>query len=344
MRIGFFEVEPWECTCFEPLRAAHDVVFEAEALDAARAAAHPDLEVASPFVHSRIDAAVLEALPRLRLIATRSTGYDHIDLDACARRGVAVANVPSYGEATVAEHVFALLLGLSHNLVDAANRTRRGDFSQAGLRGFDLCGRTFGVIGTGAIGRRAAAIARGFGMPVLAHDQTPDAALAERVGFRYVDLQTLLEQSDVVSLHVPGGPATERMIGEAEFARMKPGAVLINTARGSVVDVQALLRALASGKLRAAGLDVLPEEPAVREEAELLRRYFEREHNLDTLLADHILLRLRNVLITPHSAFNTEEALQRILAVTRGNIEAFAAGRPRNLVRAAPRDPGREPA
>jgi len=332
MKIALFEIEPWEAETFADLEADHDVRYEQAILDAERARAHADADVVSSFIYSRLSREVLETFQRPKLIATRSTGVDHIDLDVCRSRGIRVANVPTYGENTVAEHVFALLLAISHRLVDAADRTRRGDFSQKGLQGFDLMGRTMGVVGTGHIGRHAARIARGFGMEVLAFDVEPDEAAAREIGFRYVDLDALLRRSDVISLHVPGGERTRHLIARPQFAAMKDGAVLINTARGSVVEIRALMEALASGKLRAAGLDVLPEEPVIREEAELLRAVFTREHDLETLLADHVLLRLRNVIITPHSAFNTREAVQRILDTTHENIRAFIAGEASNLV------------
>lgn len=268
----------------------------------------------------------------MKLIATRSTGVDHIDLESCAEQGIQVANVPSYGENTVAEHVFALLLAISHHLIEAVDRTRRGDFSQAGLGGFDLQGKTLGVVGVGSIGRHTARIARGFGMEVVAFDLKPDEAVASEIGFRYVDFKEVLCRSDVLTLHVPATKETRHMIAKDEFDDMKDGAVLINTARGSVVDVRSLLGALSTGKVAAAGLDVLPEEPVIREESELLRSAFSREHDLESLLADHILLRLRNVLITPHSAFNSKEAVQRILATTRENIDVFVAGAPQNVV------------
>lgn len=332
MKIALFEVEEWEQPTFEPLSGAHEVRFVAEPLNEENVAAHPDVEILSTFIYSDLDEPTLRRLEALRMIATRSTGVDHIAMDYCRERGVTVANVPTYGKNTVAEHVFALLLAISHHIVEAVNRTARGDFSQAGLRGFDLLGKTIGIVGTGDIGRYTARIAKGFGMNVLAFDVKPDPEAARELGFRYVDMNELLGASDVVTLHVPGGPATRHLISKQQFDAMKPGVVLINTARGSVVDVEGLLRALSEGKVAAAALDVLPEEPTVREEAELLRSYFRRAHNLDALLADHVLLRMRNVVITPHTAFNTREAVQRILDTTHQNIAAYLKGESTNVV------------
>ncbi len=332
MKACIFEVDPWERGFLEMLARQHDVEFFSEKLDEDRAERAADAEVVSTFIYSRLNRDLLERLPRLQLIATRSTGVSHIDIDYCRQRGIKVANVAGYGNVPVAEHVFGLLLTISHNLTPAIERTRRGDFSLQGLRGFDLRGKTLGVIGTGTIGRNVIRIAKGFGMEAVAFDVKRNDEAAEGLGFRYVDMDELLAQADVITLHVPGTEKTKNLLSHDEFATMKEGVVLINTARGSVVDVQALMQALAEGKVAAAGLDVLPEEPVIREEAELLRTAFRQEYPMDTLLADHILLRLRNVYITPHSAFDTVEARQTILETTIDNIRSFAKGQARNVV------------
>ncbi|MGM0632655.1 MAG: hydroxyacid dehydrogenase [Pseudomonadota bacterium] len=332
MKIAIFDIEPWEHTAFELLEQDHEVVYYEGSLDADAMDEVADAEILSVFIYSRLDRQRLDRFDRLQLIATRSTGVDHIDLDCCNERDIAVANVPTYGRHVVAEHTFALLLAISHQLVTAVDRTRRGDFSLKGLSGFDLYGRTMGIVGTGDIGSSVARIARGFGMQVLGFDIEPLQSLTEEIGLEYVELPELLSRSDVVSLHVPATSATKKMISHNEFAAMKEGAVLINTARGTVVDTEALLRALSEGRLAAAGLDVLPEEPALREETELLRSYFQEKHKLDVLLADHLLLRMRNVIVTPHSAFNTRDAVHRILDTTRDNISGFLSGAPQNLI------------
>jgi D-lactate dehydrogenase len=332
MKICVFDVEDWEREAFAGLASTHELVFTHESLTPRNAEGYAEAEGISIFIDSRIDRAVLEAMPRLAVIASRSTGVDHIDLHACEQRGITVCNVPSYGTHTVAEHVFGLLLMISHRLEQAVDRTRKGDFSCKGLQGFDLYGKTLGVIGTGSIGTAVIRIAKGFGMQVLAFDTVPDEDRARELGFRYVDFDSLLRSADVVTLHVPAIPQTHHLIGRAQFDSMKAGVVLINTARGDVVDVRALVRALAERKLSAAGLDVLPNEPVVREEAELLRSVYEERHDLSTLLADEVLVRMRNVIITPHSAFNTREAVQRILDTTVENLRWFGRGQPTNTV------------
>ncbi len=332
MRIAVFEAEPWECQAFERLRPDFDLNCFSEPLTAANAPCHEEADIVSIFIYSRLDSWTLKQLKKVRLIATRSTGYDHIDIDYCRDNGITVCNVPVYGSYTVAEHVFGLILLICHRLYESIDRTRKGDFSQKGLRGFDLRGKTLGVIGTGLIGRHVIEIARGFRMEVAAYDPRPDQGLAALLGFTYMGLDDLLARSDIVSLHVPAGRDTFHLLSTGQFSRMKDGAVLINTARGTLIDIEALLHALADGKVAAVGLDVLPEEPVIREEAELLSSFFHRAHDMSTLLANHILLRMRNVYITPHNAFNTREAVERILATTIDNVKAFTRGEAANVV------------
>src|SRR6266540_1968818 len=233
----------------------------------------------------------LAACPDLELVATRSTGFDHVDLAACRARGVAVANVPTYGENTVAEHTFALILALSRNVHKAWVRTQRGDFSIQGLQCFDLRGRILGLIGVGHIGLHTAKIARGFGMRVLASDPRPQPLLAELVGFGYVELEELVASADIVSLHAPLLPATRHLVDRELLKRFKRGALLINTARGGLVDTEALLRAL---------------------------------------VEDQLLAGREDVVVTPHVGFDSVEAVQRIAEVTAANVAAFLAGNPQN--------------
>lgn len=332
MKLVAFETEEWEAEACRALQPEFDLSCTLEPLDESNVLTHRNADIVTVFVHSLLTAPVLAQLPNLRLIATRSTGYDHIDLDYCAKAGIAVANVPGYGDVTVAEHVFALLLGLARHLTVYSERVRHADFTQADLRGFDLHGKTMGVIGTGRIGQRVIRIASGFGMKVVAHDVTPRSEVAKALGFRYVDLPSLLREADVVSLHLPATPATKNLFGDAEFALMRPGAVLINTARGNIVQIEALVRAITDGSLRAAGLDVLPQEPLIRDEAEVFRGRSVEADALKALLAYHVLTNAPNVLITPHVAYNTEDAFRRLIDMTIENIRAFAAGRPLNII------------
>lgn len=332
MQIVFFETEGWESELLTSLDSEHELVFTAEALNPDNVQQYKDAAIISPFVHSTLDRSVLQYLPNLKYIATRSTGFDHIELGYCQENSIAVSNVPVYGTNTVAEHTFALLLALSHHIPEAVNCTRRGDFSGTGLRGFDLHGKTLGVIGTGNIGKRVVEIARAFGMRVLAHDIAPDEEFARQQSADYVAMDALLQQSDCISLHVPGGESTRELLSDAQFAQMKKGVVLINTARGSVINIKALLTALADGTVAATGIDVLPAEAAMKSHPDWIETADANSSDHDTLFANKTLLEQDNVIITPHSAFNTREAIVRILQTTAENIENFIADNPRNLV------------
>lgn len=330
--IIFLEVEPWEeeflmkrCPTYWQARFHPD---EADRIEPKKI---EEAEILSVFIYSDLDAELLGRLPALKMIATRSTGYDHIDMAFCRERGIAVSNVPTYGANTVAEHAFALMLSLSRRIYQARERTIHGDFSFHGLQGFDLMGKVLGVIGTGQIGRHVIRIANGFQMQVLAYDAMADPSLADLLGFQYVDLNELLSRSDVITLHCPLTPHTRHLIGKSQFQKMKRGVLLINTARGGLVDTEALLWALEERVVSGAGLDVLEEEEAVREERELLSKRFDEER-LRSVVRSHILLKRDDVIITPHIAFNSREAVERILTTTVDNIAAFLDGTPRNCV------------
>lgn len=331
--IVFVELEPWERQQLERLCPDKCRIHAfSERLEAVpESAIPPETAVLSPFVHSNLCAAQLARMPNLRLVATRSTGFDHIDVQECSRRGILVANVSHYGEDTVAEHAFGMLLALTRKIHRCHERTTRGDFSIEGLRGIDLAGKTFGCLGVGNIGSRAMRIAGGFGMNRLAFDLRPDSLLSGRYGFRYVELGTLLTESDVLSIHLPLTERTRRLLNGDAFGKMKRGAILINTARGGIVDTAALIEALRNGHLGGAALDVLEAESAVAEEAELLSS----QYDIDTLrqvVQSNALLRMPNVIITPHNAFNSQEACERIIATTFENIHAWLLGEPKNII------------
>ncbi len=331
MRIAFFEIHDWEVPVLRERLTGHETSFHPEKIHEADLSRLQDVEAVAVFIYSRVDARILESLPRLRFITTRSTGVDHIDQATCRGRGIEVANVPSYGEYTVAEHTFALILSLSRHLHKSYVRVSQGNLSREGLTGFDLKGKTLGVIGAGRIGLHVIKIARGFGMEVLATDTRQDAFVAELMGFRYVPVEYLLSHSDIISLHMPDVPATHHFMNAERMALIRRGALLINTARGGLVDTAALLQALDSGQLGGAGLDVLEGEQYIAEEQEMLRAGQPVEV-LQQIVRDQILLRRENVVFTPHNAFNSREALLRILDTTVENISGFTEGAPVNLV------------
>jgi D-lactate dehydrogenase len=319
--ITFLEIEPWEKEYISKNMPAEKINYFDQPIDKI----DDDLsetEILSVFIYSNMSAQTLKRMPKLKLIATRSTGFDHIDIEACFDKGIAVTNVPTYGENTVAEHTFALLLALSRRLPESIEKTRIRNFSPVGLRGFDLKGKTIGIIGTGHIGAHVARIAHGFAMHILAFDHHPDEELADYFDVDYVQLEELISKSDIISLHTPLNEHTRHMIDLKRIEAMKDGVVILNTSRGGLIDTHALLGALRSGKIGAAGLDVLEEEVAIREETELLYKNYKKE-SLFTVLENHLLACQPNVIITPHNAFNSEEALRRILETTLENIRSF---------------------
>lgn len=281
------------------------------------------------FVRTPVTKQVIAAMPKLALVTTRSAGVDHIDLQACRERGVVVRSVPDYGSGTVAEHTFALLLAIARRICEASARANQGSFSYRGLTGFDLEGKRLGIVGCGRIGQHVMRIARGFGMQLLAFDPEPQPSLAISLGFRYVSWSELLQLSDVISLHVPLNPGTRHLLDGDAFAQMKPGVVMINTARGALVDSFALVHALESGTVAAAGLDVLEEEGEISSEAPMGCGGLGCDRGWSPM-PHHPLLGHPHVLVTPHIGFNSREAVDRILSATVANIVAWQRGRSGN--------------
>ena len=263
-----------------------------------------------------------------------STGFDHIDINTARSKKIAVCNVPSYGENTVAEHAFALILGLTRKLFPSVKRVKEGVYDFHGLRGVDLSGKSLGVIGTGRIGSHVIKMAKGFDMNVLGYDPYPRTDLAASLGFKYVTLNNLLANSDVITLHVPLSKETHHLINKKNIKKIKPGAYIINTARGALIDPEALVLALQGKHISGAGLDVLEDENFIHDEESLMTSGC-KECQLKTNLMNNILIDHPNTIITPHNAFNSEEALKRIIDTTVENIHAFAKGEIKNDVTAA---------
>ena len=327
MRIVLFSSKPYDRASFESctLPAGWQLQFQDSLLRPDTAALAEGCAVVCAFINDDLSASVLERLAAggTRLIALRSAGYNHVDLQAAERLGLSVVRVPAYSPHAVAEHAAALVLALNRRIHRAFNRTREGDFSLHGLTGFDLHGKTVGVIGGGQIGLAFARIMAGFGCRLLIGDPYPIAGL-DALGASQVELDELIASSDVVSLHCPLTEASRHLIDATRLAQMKRGAMLINTGRGALVDTPALIEALKSGQLGYLGLDVYEEE------AEL---FF--EDRSDQPLQDDVLARLLtfpNVIVTAHQAFLTREALAAIAGTTLDNIAAWAAGAPVNRV------------
>ena len=333
MKIGFFEIEGWEEASIKSAFPNEELSLSAEKIDEDALPEQNDFEVLSVFVNSRITPKTLGHFPNLKYLVTRSTGYDHIDREECRKRGIAVAYIPGYGDNTVAEYAFGLLLSLTRKIYQSIDQIKEtGSFSLAGLRGTDLKGKTIGIIGTGRIGKEAARIAKGFGMNIFAYDPMPDLEFAKEIGASYASLDDLLGNSDVISLHCPYSEETHHLLNRESMGKIKRGAYLVNTARGGLVETDALVEALKNGALAGAALDVLEEEGETRDELHFLASGHPKQEELRVMLENNVLMKMPNVLITPHNAFDTQEAMERILHITIENIQSFMAGKPENLV------------
>lgn len=334
IKIAFVEMkDAWEREYVQKRLTEGDVLFFNETAQERIADLH-DIGVLSVFINSRIDKKTIGRMPGLKCITTRSTGYDHLDLKIAREKGITVCNVPAYGENTVAEHTFALILSLSRNLRKAYLRTVQNNFAIDGLMGFDLKGKTLGVVGTGHIGLHVIRMALGFGMKVIAFDIKRESFLSEVLNFEYVSFEDVLRRSDIISLHAPYLSSTRHLINKGNIGFIKRGAVLVNTARGGLIETDALVEALDKKILNGAGLDVLEEEEYLLEEKRLLEGSETEEHwrRLQTTLKNHVLLHRENVIYTPHMAFYSREAVQRILETTIENIKAYHRAAPVNCI------------
>ena len=318
-KLAFFDTKPYDRESFDRANAGrYGIRYFETRLSAAALPLAEGCDAACAFVNAEIDRAVVEGLVArgIRVLAMRCAGYNNVDFRAAYEKGLAVVRVPAYSPYAVAEHAAALLLALDRHIHRAAARTRDFNFSLAGLTGFDLHGKTAGVVGTGKIGRIFAGICQGFGMRVLAYDAFPDPA----TGLEYVPLDRLLAESDVVSLHCPLLPETKHMIDAASLAKAKRGFTLVNTSRGGLVDSDALLAALRDGTVGAAGLDVYEEE------SEWF--YEDRSDATRQNKTLSLLVSLPNVIVTSHQAFLTREALANIASTTLDNLDAYFSGAP----------------
>lgn len=333
MKIAFFEILGWDKEILIQNLKGHELVFFDDVLDEKNVGQIADVDAISVFIYSRVNQKIIDQLPKLKLITTRSMGFDHIDLKYAQQKNVAVSNAPKYGERTVAEHAFALILALSRKIYLAYTETEKAHFDYRGLTGFDLLGKTIGIIGAGKIGLNVAKIAKnGFEMKVLVSDPFPKPELAQEYGFEYVSIEELLKNADVITIHAPYMPSTHHLINAENIKLVKKGAILVNTSRGALIDTKALLWALDEGILAGAGLDVLEEESFIREEKELIHGGETDKFNLEEIVENHMLIARDDVIITPHIAFNSVEALAKILNTNVEDIQAFQAGKPINLI------------
>jgi len=333
MKIAFFDAHRFEQETFESANETfqHEIHYFEPRLTAQTALLATGFPAVCAFANDDLSAPTLKVLKDqgVKFIALRSAGFNHVDLSTAGKLGLKVARVPQYSPNSIAEHAVCLALALNRKIHRAHARVRELNFSLDGLVGFDMKGKTVGVIGTGRIGRVFARIMKGFGCRILAYDVAPDASLEKELEMEYVPLSSLLAQSDIISLHTPLLPATRHLIDEAALSKMKPGVFLINTGRGALIETRALVKHLKSGHLGAAGLDVYEEEENV-----FFKDLSERGLQDDQLAR---LLTFPNVLVTSHQGFLTREALGNIATTTLQNVRDFEKGEPlQNEVKAAP--------
>ena len=322
LKAAIFDSKPYTEQIFkEQNQGRYALKFFEVRLNQDTAAMASGFKVICAFVNDRIDAGVVEELRRIgiEMIALRCAGYNNVDLKACAKYEISVARVPAYSPYAVAEHSIALMMALNRHIHRAHNRVREGNFSLNNLVGFDMHGKTVGIIGTGKIGKCAINILLGFGCNILAYDKFPDEKTAQRGGVRYVELDDLFDKSDIVSLYAPLTPETHHMINEQTIMKMKQGVMLINTSRGGLIDTRALIKGLVNGQIGSSGLDVYEEEG----------EYFFEDFS-HTVIGDEVLARLttfNNVMVTSHMAFLTKEALTNIADTTLENIQEYESGK-----------------
>ncbi len=324
MKLAFFDTHGFDRRAFEKSNQAykHEITFLEVRLKADTAQLAQGCDAVCAFVNDRVDRKALEILKSLgvRIIALRSAGFNQVDIKAAYDLGIPVVRVPEYSPYAVAEHAVALILSMNRHIHRAYNRVREMNFSLDGLVGFDLHGKTVGIIGTGRIGQAFARIMKGFGCKLLAYDRFPNSLLREQQLLEYVPLQELYAKADIISLHVPLLPETKHIIDEAALESMKKGVVLVNTSRGALVKTSALIAALKKGHVGFAALDVYEEEEGI---------FF---HDMsESGVQDDVLARLisfPNVLITSHQAFLTHEALANIADTTLGSLHSYELGAP----------------
>jgi len=323
MKIAVFSARRYDKTMLAEANAGagHELRFLEDRLTAATASLAEGCEAVCVFVNDNVDAEVLEILAGqgTRLVATRSTGYNHIDAQAAQRLGIEVVRVTDYSPHSVAEFAVGLLLAVNRKIARASTRTRDGNFDLDGLMGFDLHGKTVGVIGTGKIGVIFARIMAGFGCSIVGYDKYPSPAF-EALGGRYVGIDELLQCSDVVSLHCPLTPETHHIVDAASLAHVKRGCILVNTSRGGLVDTECAIAALKTGQLGGLAIDVYEQEASL---------FFQDLSS--TIITDDVIQRLvsfPNVIVTGHQAFFTVEAIGQIMRTTIESISDFERGQP----------------
>ncbi len=335
MKISFFEIPKEEQSFFAEAFGGAEISFFEEKLNENNVQKAKDAEIISVFINSVINKNVIDSLPSLKFITTRSTGFEHIDLVYCSQKGIKVSNVPAYGPHTVAEFAFSLILNLSRNVINANNHLRDSmDFNfYSSLKGFDLFGKTLGVIGTGKIGKNVVKMAKGFGMKVISYDLYPDESFAKENDFSYKTMLEVIQESDIITLHTPYTKENHHLINKENISKMKKGVYLVNTARGALIDTEALIWGIKEGIIAGAGLDVLEGERDLKIRKEIIGSGDSSPIDYKIIVQDQVLIDTPQVIVTPHIAFYSREAEREITKTTIENINGFVSGNIPNLVK-----------
>lgn len=334
MKIALFEVPKEEQILFSKISEGLEVIFFEEKLSENNIDTIKDCDIVSVFINSIINKKVIDSLPNLKCITTRSTGFEHIDTEYCKTKGIIVSSVPAYGAHTVAEFTFALILNLSRNIINANNNLRSSmDFNfYSSLKGFDLQGKTLGVIGTGKIGKNVVKMAKGFEMNIVAYDLFPDIKFAVENNITYKSLLELVTESDIITLHTPYTKENFHLINKENISKMKKGVCIINTARGALIDTQALIWGIKEGIIAGAGLDVLEGERDLKIQNEILGSCGREVLDYKIIVEDQILIDMPQVIVTPHIAFYSKEAEAEIIKTTIENVKGFVDSKPQNII------------
>jgi len=323
MEISIFDIkEKFQKDFLKKNLKGHKLSFFEESIQDVPTRNFKNSQVVIVFIYSNFTKNIMDKLPKLKCILTQSTGFDHIDINYAKLKNIEVGTVPFYGENTVAEHTFALILNLSRKVHKSYLRTMDGNFDIDGLRGFDLKGKTLGIIGVGHIGLHVIKMAKGFGMHVKAYDINEDHFISEVLHYKYAELDEILKTSDIISLHMPINKNTFHFLDENKLKKIKKGAYVVNTSRGGLIDTKALYKYLKNGHLGGVGLDVIEGEELVSNEEKLLLDD-KRLSDLRQIVLDEEIFKMENVIFTPHNAFNSIEAIERIMQTTVDNLNSF---------------------
>lgn len=333
-KIVFYDVTETENNVFDSLKAENEVVLINDSISEDNLVA--DADVISVFVSSTVTKQLIDKFNNLKLIACRSTGFNNIDVSACQSRNISIVNVPTYGERTVAEYTFALILALSRKILPSVEQTKQGVINSSLVHGHDLFGKTIGIVGLGRIGKNVAKLAEAFGMTVVAYDPFATEASINDFSLSLLELPDLLKVSDFVSVHAPLTKDNKHLFDKHLFDQMKKGSIFINTARGELMVTSDLIEALQTGPISGAGIDVLEGENLVdlNEEEILLKKGRVSTELLQEAVANNVLVKMPSAIVTAHNAYNTGEAIRRINTTTKVNIEAFLRGEIQNEVKA----------